>query len=112
MAVSVVSSGSQTAVIGTEHTLDTITAAGVYQLVVDVSNLADGSTPDIVEFRVYGKARSSDSEMLLYSSGEYQGNQSLNLKASVAVVSPHHAKFTLIQRQGTGRAFPWAVYGS
>lgn len=100
-------SGSQTATLTSEHTLATVTAAGTYQLVVDVANLAAGET---LWLRIYGKARSSDTERLLYSH-RVKGETLVELLiASLAVVSPHHSKFTLRQDGGTGRAFPWAIY--
>lgn len=106
MTVAVVSSGSQTATISTEHTLATETTAGVFVLVVDLAALAGG---DVVELRVYGKARSSDTERLLHV-GTYAHVQAAPLVMSVPVVSPHHFKATLKQVAGTGRAFPWATY--
>jgi hypothetical protein len=109
MTVSVNTSGSQTATIGTEHDLATVTSANVLELDVDVDALVGGATPDIVEFRAYGKARTGDTERLIkvYT---LVGDQSENLFKAPPVVSPHHARFTLKQTQGTGRAFPWAIY--
>lgn len=110
MTVSVNTSGSQTAMISTEHTLATITTSGIWVLAVDVNNLTAG---DVVELRIYGKARSSDTERLLFGPAIYgpiKPGQLLVL--SPPVVSPHHAKFTLKQTNGTGRAFPWAVYST
>ena len=98
-------SGSQTATISTEHTLATVTAAKTLQLVVDVANMVNG---DELELRIYSKARSTDTERRLYFA-TFSNIQSLELLASLAVVSPHYAKFTLKQTAGTGRAFPWAV---
>lgn len=106
MTASVNTSGSQTASISTEHTLATVSTAGTFQLVVDTANLVNG---DELTLRIYGKARSSDTERLLYTTS-YAHVQTENLKASLAVVSPHHMKVTLEQTAGTGRAFPWAVY--
>jgi hypothetical protein len=109
MALSVESSGSQTATISTEHTLATITAANVFNLALDVANMTGGTSFDILIVREYGKARSSDSERLL---GEYTlaGVQGQALFETVPRVSPHYLKYTIQQTQGTGRAFPWAVY--
>jgi len=106
MTVSVADSGSQTATISTEHDLSTITSAGVYVLAVDLANLAAG---DEVELRIYGKARSTDTERLRFR-GTYAYPVASPLKESVAVTSPHHFRATLKQTAGTGRAFPWAVY--
>lgn len=109
MAVAVNTSGSQTATINTEHTLATITTAQTLILAVDLANMVGGTTPDILELRLYGKARSSDTERLIkcYS---FLGLQVELLFESIPIVSPHHYKATLKQTQGTGRAFPWAIY--
>lgn len=109
MAVSVVTSGSQTATIGTEHTLATLTTAGVYQLVVDLAAMADGATPDITVIRTYGKARSTDTEQLM-EEWTFVGSQARALFRTNPEVSPHSYRVTLTQTQGTGRAYPWAIY--
>lgn len=109
MTAAVASSGSQTATVTTEHTLATETTAGTYLLAVDASAMVGGTTPDILELRIYGKARSSDTERLLYSA-VFVGVQATPLLLSPPVPSPHHCKVTLKQTQGTGRAFPWATY--
>ncbi|MBK1656833.1 hypothetical protein [Paracraurococcus ruber] len=106
MAVSVASSGSVTpASAGTETDLATVTTAGVYQLAVDAANLVDG---DVVFLRVYGKARSADTERLLYVSS-FAHTQAAPLKHSPAIPTAHYLRFTLTQAAGTMRAFPWAV---
>lgn len=110
MAVSVKTSGSQTATLTTEHTLATITDAGVYQLAVDVNAMVGGATPDILELRCYGKARSGDTERL-EAVWTLAGAQALKLWRGLPLISPHHLKITLTQTQGSGgRTFPWAVY--
>lgn len=106
MAASVKTSGSQTAVISTEHTLATVTDAGTYALAVDLTNMAAG---DRVELRIYGKCRSTDAETLIdYFSAIGPQGQPLNI--SHPRLSPHYYKVTLKQTAGTGRAFPWAIY--
>ena len=55
MAVTSVGSGSQSCTLDTEHTLDTETTAGVYVLVVDMNNLADG---DVVILRIKTRNKS------------------------------------------------------
>lgn len=109
MTVSVVNSGSQTATVTTEHDLVSYTTAGVFLVAIDLSNMADGSTPDIVHIRAYGKARSSDTERLM-EDWWFVGSQSKPLFRTNPEVSPHHYRVTLTQTQGTGRAFPWAQY--
>lgn len=106
---SVNTSGSQTCTISTEHTLATINTAGVFQLALDLANLADGTTPDILTVKLYTKCRSSDSEVLS-EAWEFIGAQGKPGWRSNPELSPHHVKFTITQSQGTGRAIPWAVY--
>lgn len=106
---SVNTSGSQTATITTEHTLATITTAGTFVLAVDLNAMVGGTTPDILELRIYGKARSGDTERLIRC-WPFLGVQVEILWQSIPIMSPHHYKATLKQTQGTGRAFPWAIY--
>lgn len=108
MAIGVVTSGSQTAVITTEHTLATVASGGTYSAVIDLNAMAAG---DITEIRVYGKARSADTErvILVYTFANVQGSP---LAITVPLLSPHHFKITLKQTAGTGRAYPWAVYSA
>lgn len=109
MTIAVVSSGAQLTVVNTEHTLDTITTPAVLVLVVDLATLT-GS--DVVEIRIYGKARSSDTERLMHR-GTY-GPTALGspLVFSVPIVSPHHYRATIKQTGGSARTFPWAIYST
>jgi hypothetical protein len=50
MTVTAEAASTQTAVIGTEHTLDDVAAAGTYTLHVDTVNMA---AADVLELRVY-----------------------------------------------------------
>lgn len=109
MTASVNTSGSQTCTISTEHTLATITTAGVFQLALDLNALADGTTPDILTVKLYTKCRSSDTERLS-ESWEFIGAQGKPNWRSNPELSPHHVKFTITQSAGTGRDVPWAVY--
>lgn len=107
MAVSVATSGSQTATLGTEHTLATITAAGVYQLAVDMNAMLNGET---LELKIYGKARTTDTERLMWSGVFVNAQTGAPLPLLPPLVSPHSYRVTLKQTGGTGRAYPWAVY--
>lgn len=108
MAVTEKTSGSQTATIGTEHTLATVTDPGIYQLRVDIANLAAG---DILELRIYSKARSAtDSERLSQGPATYGPiAPEEKLPDSIPLQATGHYKATLKQTAGTGRAFPWVI---
>lgn len=107
MSASVVSSGTQTATVTTEHSLYDSTTAGTFQLAVDTSNLTSAET---VELRAYTK--------VINTSGTYRQAAVITVVAGDAspasisppLLCPNGAKFTLKQLSGTGRAFDWAVW--
>ena len=103
MPLTSVGSDTQTATLDTEHTLDTETAAGVYVLVVDMGNLANG---DIVTLRIKTKAITGGTSRLAYSA-TYANAQAEPNKYSVPVPVSDEIVCTLEQTDGTGRDFPW-----
>lgn len=107
MAVAIESSGTQTAVISTEHSLAAPTSAGVRALEVDTVNMVAG---DILELRIKVAALSAGTQRVLYYQ-RYLDAQSADdlIKISVPIPSSQGATFTLKQTAGTGRNFPWAV---
>ncbi len=116
MAVSENTGGTQTATIGTEHALVNITTAGVFQLVVDTRNMADG---DKLELRAYIAPRSGESRRLakIQRYAHKQGDGATNNNAdgevisfSVPLSSPFSIRFTLKQTAGTGRSYVWSVW--
>ena len=98
-------SGTQTAVITTEHTLSTITDAGTYVLYVDTNAMVLG---DELELRVKTKVTSGGTtrEFLIATYSQPQGQP---VKASIPVASINECVFTLKQTVGTGRAFDWEI---
>lgn len=121
MTVSVVSSVSAGAGSGTtgqtsgggESLLATITAAGVYQLVIDTkisgNAMAGGTVPDIVRVRGYIKPASGGTETLLFTNELPAGVQSAAY-LSFPYPSPISIRFTIEQTQGTSRVMPYAVW--
>lgn len=105
MAVTQPSSGTQTATVGTEHTLATITVAGIYVLHVDAAALAAGEE---LELRVYKTILAAGTERLLdvYYFKHAQGEPCL---AAIPVICFTGIRATLKQVGGTGRAYPWAL---
>jgi hypothetical protein len=106
MTVTEKTGGSQTATIETEHTLATITDAGVYVLVVDTANMVAG---DVLRLKIKTKARTGGTSRLAYSA-VYAHAQGDSNKYSVPVPVTTELIATLEQTDGTGRAFPWSVY--
>lgn len=103
-----VSSSTQTTVIGTEHTLATDTTNKVYVLVVDTAAMVGGTTPDLLELRVYTIALTSGTERLAYIA-TYAGPQTELIKYSPPVPADISFRATMKQTQGTVHAYPWKV---
>jgi hypothetical protein len=108
MAVTEYTSSSTTPVVGTETTLATIAVAGIFLLRPDLVNLVAG---DIVEFRVYAKCRvATDAERLKdgpASFGPIVPDE--KLPDTLPIVSSGYVRYSILQRTGTARAFPWVV---
>jgi len=100
------SSGSQTAVITTEHTLATITTSGSFVIGVDANAMALG---DELTLRVKLKVRSTGTTRLAYEAN-YAHVQGEPVILSIPVASTNEIVFTLEQTAGTGRAFPWEIW--
>ncbi len=105
MAVAVESSGSQTATIGTEHTLASPTTAGVRQLCVDLTNLVNGET---VELRINRKTLTAGT-IRTWQVAVFSHLQAQPIVISVPMPSTFGGTFTLKQTAGTGRVFDWTV---
>ncbi len=99
--------GAQLTVIGTDHTLATITAAGTYQLVVDLDPMALG---DIVELRIFVKARSASTsrEAFFVAYPHDQGADAVSFSPPVGAPFEFIAK--LKQIAGSVHTFDWSIY--
>lgn len=111
MTVTAHNVGTQTASIGTEHTLDDVATPGVFTFHVDTANMAAG---DILELRIYEIVLTGGTRHVAYEQS-YAGAQSSDdiVKISVPVMNEltdaGSLRFTLKQTSGTGRAYPWKV---
>ncbi len=109
MVANVNTSGSQTCVISTEHTLvSALTSAGTYQMVMDFTNAANG---DEFEIRYKGKCRSGDSEVQ-EQVWTLANAQTSVLKRFPPILMPVDLSVSLKQVAGTGRAILWALYAA
>lgn len=105
-APTVLASGTQTATLTTEHTLNDTTGAGTagyYQLVVDTNALLVGED---LELLVYEPALAAGTLRVVERIFLTGGLGDPLMKSAVHACT-HGAKFTLKQTGGTGRAFPW-----
>lgn len=104
MTWTVDSSGTQTAVISTEHILSQPTTNATYVFSVDTNNMVNG---DLLELRVYDKVDGTNYRQMW--KGTYQHIQINNAKVSPPIAVTTQVKFTLLQVAGTGRSFAWSV---
>jgi hypothetical protein len=110
MAISEYVTGTET-VSGTEWSMTTDTSGpdadttdGVFMAVVDLNAMAAG---DVFEFKCYEKARSGDTQRLIYSA------RFANVQACLFVSPPlillHGWDMTLKKISGTDRAINWSI---
>lgn len=104
-------SGTQTAVVGTEHTLFDSAASGTYLFSVDAVNMAAG---DLLELRCYKMVLTAGTRRVLYMVRYLDAQMTDDLikvsePVSVDITDAGAFRATLKQTQGTGRVFPWSV---
>jgi hypothetical protein len=113
MTASINTSGNATAVVGTAQTLATITAAGTYQLAVDVSNMAAG---DVLVLNIYARVNASGAAISTSSPLAYpvtlSNAQVITLALSPPIMTPLGSLFELKQTAGTARTYQWAVWST
>ena len=114
MVRAVVMSGTQTCVIGTEHTLldDTAHEGKVYDAMLDLAALTTG---DVLEARLYVILLAAGASHRVYygrygESQDNENNYSSPVKYLPALTVMKAWKLTIKQIAGTGRAVPWTVY--
>jgi hypothetical protein len=106
MAVSTVGSGTQTCTPTTEHTLDTETAAGVYEFHVNLVNCVNG---DSFRLRVYTKTLTGDTAETMWDV-VYANDQGVdNMRHSPPYVSMFSTSVSITQLTGSSRNVPWAL---
>lgn len=105
MALAIINSGTQSATLDTEHTLDNDTGGKTYVLVVDTGAMVDG---DVTILRIKTKVLSGGTLRLAYSA-TYAHAQGDPNKYSVPVPANVEIECSLEQTDGTGRSYPWAL---
>jgi len=98
-------SGTQTAVVGTEHTLASPTTAKTRALLVNVAAMLAGDT---VELRLTGAVLAGGTPRLILMS-TFSGVVGAPHTQSPPILMPQGGTVTLTQTEGTARAFPWAI---
>lgn len=106
MTVAQLTSGSQTCVIGTEHTLNSPAGGKTYVLNLDCNALV---AVDILEVRLYKKIVSGGTLRLLDNPTEIAGPPGGDGFMSIPLPSAWGCSFTIKQTAGTGRVVPWSI---
>ena len=97
--------GTQTAVVGTEHTLASPTTAKTRALLVNVVAMLAGDT---VELRISGSVLSGATPRLILMS-TFSGAVGAPHTQSPPILMPQGGDITLKQTAGTARAYPWSI---
>lgn len=109
MAPAVEASGTQTATISTEHTLNADwTTAKTRVVTINLGNMALGDT---VEIRLYNKVLTGDTvgSTVLQDLATFQHVQSQPVLQIPPIVVAYGGRVTLKQTAGTGRNFPFNI---
>jgi hypothetical protein len=107
MAISEHATGSQAATVTTEHFLgtDPDTTDGVFQFFIDVAAMV---LLDILEIRIYEKARSGDTARPMHV-WRLAHAQTDTLWVSPTLILMHGWRFSIKQTAGTSRTFLWSI---
>lgn len=111
MSIVTYASGTQTAVIGTEHFLSSPNVAGKFRLLLDLNTLAAN---DVLEVRAYkivgagGQVRVAWVEVF-YGAQPTNALVVLSEWMSNVLTDTNAVRFSVTQAFGTGRAIPWSV---
>lgn len=100
------SSGTQTATIGTTHTLATSTTNATFMFEVDLSALAAG---EVVQLQVLGKTLAGGATALLWPFTGVGGSLVAPRVQSPPTPSDVSITVALKQGSGVGRSFPWKL---
>jgi hypothetical protein len=104
-------SGTQTAVINTEHVLSDVNVAGTYIIEINTVNMAAN---DVVEFRIYTVTLTGGTRRVAYFTTYYgvqpvDDIQKISLPIGNDLTDATSVEFTLKQTFGTGRNFDWKI---
>lgn len=111
MAVTAQASGTQTATIGTEHTLTDVNTSGTFTLHVDTNAMIAG---DSLELRVYQMVLTASTRRVAYFQNYFDAQSAddkikITIPISNELTDTGALRFSLKQVTGTGRSFPWKV---
>ena len=112
MAITEHASGTRTAGTPPEGSFTALgtaadTTDGVFQFMIDVSNLANGATSDAIEIQILEKVLSSGTARVVLES-YLVGAQDEPIWVSPALVLMHGWTIQIKQTAGTARSFDWS----
>lgn len=113
MTVRCIDSGTQTAVISTEHELCNIDEIGTFTFHIDLNAMLTG---DSLEINIYQKILTGGASRIAYTQTYsvvpiITGVIQISVPISNELVEADALKFTIKQTTGVGRDYPWKVLG-
>lgn len=111
MTITTFASGTQSTSVGTEHFVSSPNEAGVFQLVLDLVNLASGDYLEIRDYKMVltgGTARGHDVQTV----ADAQPADNLIWKSEPVVndlAETNGCRFSIKQTLGSSRSIPWSV---
>lgn len=111
MAISEAYSGTETvsttewSLTGDDGTLDAITTDGIYQVFLELNNLAAG---DVFAFTVYEKVLAAATQRVCYVA-TFSGAQGEPIWVSPSFLLLHGWEMSLDKISGTDRAISWSI---
>lgn len=111
MAVTAKGFGTQTTVIGTEHTLLDVNTVGTFTFHVDAQPMLIG---DVLELRIYQMVLTGGQRRVAYMTRFFDAQPTddlikLSVPISNELTDAGSLRFTLKQTNGAVRNFPWKV---
>ena len=111
MAVTAYATGTQVAVIDTEHFLSSPDVAGTFTLHVDADEMVAG---DLLELRIYQMVLTGGTARVVYYEAFYDAQPAddkikISVPVSNELAEANALRFSLKQVAGTGRSYPWKV---
>jgi hypothetical protein len=111
MAVTSVASGTQAAVIGTEHFVASVNTAGAFVFWVNRKNMVALDTLERRVYKIVKPGGTSDPYLFaaFYGAVPTWDQVLESLAVLNSATDTDAVKFSLLQRYGTGRTFDWAI---
>lgn len=94
---------------GSEQSLASWTSGKTGVLVLDLTNMVGGATPDILQVIAYVKTLSGSTKHKFLDVSYVGGLIPTAVVISIPIPAMHYGEFTITRKQGTDRAYDWQI---